>query len=81
MPAKNKTTDKFIKVNKDAISLKLTMPQQKLVRHKYKCEVGKKTYTFQNKKELCKGIGFSRSTTDKILSGEKNMDNVKIYPI
>lgn len=49
-----------------------------LVRHKYKCDIGKKSYTFKNKKDLSSTLGLSRTNTNKLIKGELASDKIKI---
>lgn len=49
-----------------------------LIRHRYKCDIGKKSYTFRSKKEMSSSLGLSRTTTNKLLKGELASDKIKI---
>jgi len=51
---------------------KVSKPKPKIESHKYKCEVGKKKYTFKTKKDLCTNIGISNKKVSKILGGEED---------
>lgn len=70
-----------IKKNKNIKTLNVVKEQPKLIRHRYKCEVGKKSYTFKNKKDMYTTLGLSRNTTNKILKGELASDKIKINTI
>ena len=67
-----------VKKKKDINTLNVVQQKPKLIRHKYKCDVGKKSYTFRNKSELASGLGLSRGVTNKILKGELASDKLKI---
>ncbi len=70
-----------IKKSKTVKTLNVVPEKPKLVRHKYKCDIGKKSYTFQTKKELCDGIGLSNKAANKLLKGEVESDKIKIHTI
>lgn len=67
-----------VKKNTRVKPLNITKEKSKMIRHKYKCEIGKKSYTFKNKKELANGLGLSRNITNKIIKGELASDKLKV---
>lgn len=73
-----KSTEKPSEVQKKVKSEKVKPEKAKLVRHKYKCDVGKKSYTFKNMNEISSGLGISRKTTNKLVKGEIASDKIKI---
>lgn len=77
----NKSTEKVILENKKTKKVAPPAPKPKLARHKYKCDVGKKSYTFKNKKDMSDGLGLSRTVTNKIIKGELGSDKLKISMI
>lgn len=56
----------------DSETNKVAKPKQKIESHKYKCELGKKKYTFKTKKDLCNHLGVSNKKASKILGGEED---------
>lgn len=74
-------SDKLEKLEKKLIApsiKKVDVPKKKLESHKYKCEVGKKKYTFKTKKDLCTNLGISNKKVNTILTSGTNDGKVKI---
>lgn len=58
-----------------------TKSKSNLVRHRYKCDVGKKSYTFKSKKEINSSFGLSNKITNGLIKGEMASNKIKIHLI